>query len=566
MRRLVALILAMLAFVQPSAALTPAQELVLFGRGTTYYANLTTGSIPPWLSYASAGVRYYWDASGNLQTAPNNLIPNSAMQGAAVGVFPSGWGLFNSAGGTLSGSVVATGNDGGYPYIDVLFAGTTAGAGYYTISFGPVIAASTGQSVVTSVATKLISGSIPGSFKVGTNINNGSGFVAEVDFTPFTGASPLTITSGAFTIAAANVVSVQPYVTFQFSGVVSPNFTLRIAAPMLSQVTAAQTTPGPFMPTSGSAYYGPACSDHNPSTLAALGCRSEPQRTNLYLNNTAPATQTITVANGTTYTISFYGTGTLTLAGACTTTMTGSAGVRTSYSCTTATTSLVATDVTSSLTASAYPQVETGAFATSPILVYTAAVTVPADNWPFAGVALSQLLSTAGACVAVKAQLEGYTSGVNTFLFSVSDGTTNNFVGIDVDGFVPNTVDARVRLLGGDVAVQIAGGNMVSAPRTSVMSWGVGLPIAAFDGSSAVTVASATPKNLTQGWLGSVNGSNPPSLWFQQIAVRKSCTSAQVTRLSTAGANLRAENDNDVPHFATNANLPLIVKIASGEW
>jgi hypothetical protein len=83
------------------------------------------------------------------------------------------------------------------------------------------------------------------------------------------------------------------------------------------------------------------------------------------------------VASGSAYTISFYGTGTLTLSGACTQVMTGSAGVRTTYTCTTATTSLVATDA--ALTSTAYPQVELGAFATSTILTVASSVTRAAD-------------------------------------------------------------------------------------------------------------------------------------------------------------------------------------------
>ena len=98
-------------------------------------------------------------------------------------------------------------------------------------------------------------------------------------------------------------------------------------------------------------------------------------RTNLFLNNNAPATQTIAVTSGAYYSISFYGTGTLTLSGACATTMTGAAfPARTAYSCQASTTSLTAT--VTALGAMQWPQVEAnpnatsvgGSFATGPIL------------------------------------------------------------------------------------------------------------------------------------------------------------------------------------------------------
>ena len=105
-------------------------------------------------------------------------------------------------------------------------------------------------------------------------------------------------------------------------------------------------------------------------------------RTNLFLNNQAPVTQTITVASGSVYTISFYGTGVLTLSGACTNVETGSAyPTKTQFSCVAATTSLVTTVTT--LGTINYVQVELNpnattapqGFATGPILTSGAAVT-----------------------------------------------------------------------------------------------------------------------------------------------------------------------------------------------
>jgi hypothetical protein len=154
--------------------------------------------------------------------------------------------------------------------------------------------------------------------------------------------------------------------------------TLNVSNVTVSAVTYETTPrPGDQVITTAAAYFGPRFTNTYGVANSPLGLLIEEARTNLYLNSTVPATQTITVASGSAYTISFYGTGTLTLSGACTQVMTGSAGVRTTYTCTTATTSLVATDA--ALTSTAYPQVELGAFATSTILTGASSVTRAAD-------------------------------------------------------------------------------------------------------------------------------------------------------------------------------------------
>lgn len=103
------------------------------------------------------------------------------------------------------------------------------------------------------------------------------------------------------------------------------------------------------------------------------GCPSillEPQRTNLFLNSFAPVTQTITVVNGSIYTVSIKG-GTATLSGA----GTGSATTGSNRTFTASSTSLTVT-ITGS---PEWCQVELGSFATSIITTTGAAVTRIAD-------------------------------------------------------------------------------------------------------------------------------------------------------------------------------------------
>src|SRR5690606_11840432 len=57
--------------------------------------------------------------------------------------------------------------------------------------------------------------------------------------------------------------------------------------------------------------------DYDPDTLELRGLLIEPQRTNLLLNSATLSTQSVTVT-ATVHTLSFYGTGTVTLSGAST--------------------------------------------------------------------------------------------------------------------------------------------------------------------------------------------------------------------------------------------------------
>lgn len=106
------------------------------------------------------------------------------------------------------------------------------------------------------------------------------------------------------------------------------------------------------------------------------GALIEIQATNLFLNSTTGATQTITVSNATAYVVSFFGTGSITFSGANSSTLSGTgASDRVQTTFTTASTSLTCT-VTGSIS---YVQVELGTVATSPIITYGASATRTGD-------------------------------------------------------------------------------------------------------------------------------------------------------------------------------------------
>lgn len=101
---------------------------------------------------------------------------------------------------------------------------------------------------------------------------------------------------------------------------------------------------------------------YNPITLVCQGVLYEPARTNVVINSDSPGTQNITVSN-TAYTLSFYGTGTITLSGTSVNTLVGTAVYPTRVTLTfTPTAGTLTLTITGTVQ---YVQLEAGAFVTS---------------------------------------------------------------------------------------------------------------------------------------------------------------------------------------------------------
>jgi hypothetical protein len=149
----------------------------------------------------------------------------------------------------------------------------------------------------------------------------------------------------------------------------------------------------------------------------------EPAATNLYLNSNAPATQGIPVT-AQQYTLSFYGTGTLTLSGASTAGPLVGTGAEPNRVSLTFTPSAGSLTVTLSGSISR-PQLETGPVATSPIITAGSAATRTADAMTIEGangLALAAALSSSfwtyveGTC---------FSSTTAAPFISADDNTTN---------------------------------------------------------------------------------------------------------------------------------------------
>ena len=180
-------------------------------------------------------------------------------------------------------------------------------------------------------------------------------------------------------------------------------------------------TVGEYIPTGATINSAPRF-DHNPLTGESLGLLVEEARTNLLLNSATLSTQSVTVT-AVAHTLSFYGTGTITLSGASTAgpvTGTGVFPARTTLTFTPTAGSLTLTVTGSVVNA----QLEAGAFATSYIPTTTSAATRSADVVSITGTAFSSWYRQDEGTIF--ARCSGGSLSNNGVSFDANDGTTSN--------------------------------------------------------------------------------------------------------------------------------------------
>jgi hypothetical protein len=188
--------------------------------------------------------------------------------------------------------------------------------------------------------------------------------------------------------------------------------------------------------------------DHNPTTGESLGLLPEEQRTNLLLNTATLSTQSVTVT-AVAHTLSFYGSGTVTLSGASTAgpaVGSGAFPARTTLTFTPSAGTLTLT-VTGSVTSA---QLEAGAFATSYIPTTTAAATRSADVASITGANFSSWYRQDEGTVFAEWKCDPSTGSHWPNPAYFDDGTNNNYIGLQYR--LPGAKTIRLNVVSGGVS------------------------------------------------------------------------------------------------------------------
>jgi hypothetical protein len=170
--------------------------------------------------------------------------------------------------------------------------------------------------------------------------------------------------------------------------------------------------------------------DHDPTTGESLGLLVEVSRTNILLNSATLSTQSVTTS-ATAYTLSFYGTGTITLSGTSTAgPLTGTGAndrVTLTFTPTAGTLTLTVTGTVSNA------QLETGSFPTSYIPTTGTALTRSADVASITGTKFSSWYSQSEGTVFADAFNRVIYDGTNIFpyILQFDDGSNAERISFD---------------------------------------------------------------------------------------------------------------------------------------
>lgn len=272
--------------------------------------------------------------------------------------------------------------------------------------------------------------------------------------------------------------------------------------------------------------------DYNPSTLALRGLLVEEGRTNLLLNSlidgTNITTQSVTVS-AIPYTLSFYGTGTLTLSGVSTAGPLVGTGAYPNRVTLTFTPTAGSLTITRSGTVQ-YAQIEAGSFATSFIPTAGSAVARASDSVSLAVSAFNFSASTStifGQATWVSTSASGFTRVVE-----VHNGlTTNRFI----LGLTSTTGRGLVASAGSTVASFTPAGTTTS-PFKQAMAMALNdFAISVAGGAVTTDTGGAMPTGITGLQIGGdAGGSVYGALWIQKVAyVPRRMTNAELQALST---------------------------------
>jgi Concanavalin A-like lectin/glucanases superfamily len=239
----------------------------------------------------------------------------------------------------------------------------------------------------------------------------------------------------------------------------------------------------------------------NTLRTGTAGLLSEESRSNVFLNSDVPVTQSISVT-AQAYTLSFYGTGTITLSGVSSAgPLTGSGGATTRVTLT-----FTPTAGSLTLTLSGSPQkvqLEAGSTASSYIPTAGTAVTRSAD-----AVSFSDVTWLTNGSQSLYAEINLPASSTFAWLAYISDVSTNN----NRQLLINNNNAGRLFTTGGGTGDGDAvTGNLISANTTSKLAAAFAandLAIVLNNGTAATDATSTAPTGLNAAFLGSNNGSS----------------------------------------------------------
>ena len=236
--------------------------------------------------------------------------------------------------------------------------------------------------------------------------------------------------------------------------------------------------------------------DHNPTTGESLGLLVEEARTNLLLNSATLSTQSVTVAAAAN-TLSFYGTGTVTLTGVSTAGPLVGTGANNRVSLTfTPTAGVLVLTVSGSVTNA---QLEAGAFPTSYIPTTTATVTRAADVASITGTNFSSWYNQTQGAFFVDSNQASVTGTLR--MVSANDNTSTNRINLTRTSASGGNINFVVTNAGTNQVNGVILGSSLAAGTSNKVA--AGYKAADFGGSvnglTPVTQSTGTvPSSLTQ--------------------------------------------------------------------
>ena len=272
--------------------------------------------------------------------------------------------------------------------------------------------------------------------------------------------------------------------------------------------------------------------DFDPVTGACKGLLIEEQRTNLLLNSATLVTQNVTVA-AVAHTISFYGTGTVTLSGVATGSLVGSGAYPTRSTLTfTPTAGTLVLTVTGSCTDG---QIEAGSFATTAIQTVGSQVTRAADVASMTGANFSSWYrQDEGSFVAIASAAFDSSASLFPTHLSVNDGTISNRIVVG-QRTIDDTIIGTIVNGGATQADFSAVSSAVYGTQNNIaLAFKVNDAAIARSGALSQTDASLTVPTVNQMNIGTNAGTSALNGHIRSISYYpKRLTNAELQALST---------------------------------